>query len=59
MREQQGIDTLEIRHIKLKERYLEKSLKNNQLLIDLYKEHKQFRRDHKITDPKYSMFNIT
>jgi hypothetical protein len=59
MREQQGTDTLNNRHKKLKEKYLLKSLQNNQLIIDLYKEHKQFRKDHNITYPKYSMFNIT
>jgi len=59
MREQLGTDTLSNRHKKLKEKYLLKSLQKNQLIIDLYKEHKKFRKDHNITDPKYSMFNIT
>ena len=59
MREQLGTDTFNNRHKKLKEKYLLKSLQSNQLIIDLYNEHKQFRKDHNITDPKYSMFNIT
>jgi hypothetical protein len=46
MREQLSTDTLNNRHKKLKEKYLLKSLKNNQQIIDLYKEHKQFRKDH-------------
>jgi hypothetical protein len=59
MREQLETDTISNRHKKLKEKYLSKSLQNNQLIIDLYNEHKQFRKDHHITDPKYSIFNIT
>ena len=54
MREQLGTDTLSNRHKQLKEKYLLKSLQNNQLIIDLYNEHKQFRKDHNITDQKYS-----
>ena len=59
MRKKLDIDTLENRHKQLKEKYIQKALKNNQLLIDLYNEHQQFNKDHGITDPKYSMFNIT
>jgi len=55
MREQLGIDTLSNRHNKLNEKYLEKSLQNNQLIIDLYNEHRQFRKDHNITDQKFNV----
>jgi len=58
MRKKLDIDTLENRHKQLKEKYIQKALKNNQLLIDLYNEHQQFNKDHSITDPKYLMFNM-
>jgi len=59
MREQLNTDKLNIRHKNLKINYLQKALKNNQLIINLYNDHKQFCIDHNITDPKYSMFNTT
>ena len=59
MREQLNTGTLNTRHKKLKVNYLQKALKNNQLLIDLHNEHIQFCIDNNITDSKYSMFNLT
>lgn len=57
MREMLRTETLEKRHKTLKEKYILNALKNNQLIIDLYKEHKEFCKNHNITDKKYSMFN--
>ena len=59
MRTKLNIGTLNRRHKQLKRNYLQKALKNNKLIIDLYKEHKQFNKEHGITNPKYSMFNTT
>ena len=59
MRTKLNIGTLNKRHKQLKRNYLQKALKNNKLIIDLYKEHKQFNKEHGITNPKYSMFNTT
>jgi len=53
-----GTKTLNNRHKKLTEKYLQKSLQNIKLVIDLYNENKQFPKDRNITEPKSSMFNI-
>ncbi len=59
MRAKLNIGTLNRRHKQLKRNYLQKALKDNKLIIDLYNEHKQFNKVHGITNPKYSMFNTT
>lgn len=59
MRNELKLKSLSERNRDLKIKYIRDSLNNNQLIQDLYTEHKQFNRDHNITYDNNSMFHLT